>query len=398
MCCIFDIANRDYMEKISIVLMGLDFKSSNLGCSALGYSFLNILEDISKRKSIFFEITSVNYNIMECENDHYKIKDLHIKYKSRYFRKEFIRLVKAVDFIFDFTGGDSFTDMYGKVRFIKESLLKHIAMKKGRLIMGPQTIGPFKSGFAKRWAGKILQNSYRVYVRDQISYDYVREISGVDSVLTTDVAFLLNHQKEVYTDIKKSDKTSVGINISGLMWNNGYTGNNEFGMTIDYKKYCEELIKYCIQRNMQVHLISHVIPDDEKSVENDYTVQKEISEKFSGVILSPKFGTPMEAKAYIAQMDIFIGSRMHATVAAFSMGVPVVAVSYSRKFQGLYNSVGYPYIVDAKTESTENAIEVTKKYIEDKDTLKSNLAISKTKIEEKNNAFVQDLADMFENK
>lgn len=398
MCCIFDIANRDYMEKISIVLMGLDFKSSNLGCSALGYSFLNILEDISKRKSIFFEITSVNYNIMECENDHYKIKDLHIKYKSRYFRKEFIRLVKAVDFIFDFTGGDSFTDMYGKVRFIKESLLKHIAMKKGRLIMGPQTIGPFKSGFAKRWAGKILQNSYRVYVRDQISYDYVREISGVDSVLTTDVAFLLNHQKEVYTDIKKSDKTSVGINISGLMWNNGYTGNNEFGMTIDYKKYCEELIKYCIQRNMQVHLISHVIPDDEKSVENDYTVQKEISEKFSGVILSPKFGTPMEAKAYIAQMDFFIGSRMHATVAAFSMGVPVVAVSYSRKFQGLYNSVGYPYIVDAKTESTENAIEVTKKYIEDKDTLKSNLAISKTKIEEKNNAFVQDLADMFENK
>ena len=48
---------------------------------------------------------------------------------------------------------------------------------------------------------------------------------------------------------------------------------------------------------------------------------------------------------------------MHSTIAAFSSGVPVVPMSYSRKFTGLFNcTLDYDAVVDLKTE-TSNEIE-----------------------------------------
>ena len=46
---------------------------------------------------------------------------------------------------------------------------------------------------------------------------------------------------------------------------------------------------------------------------------------------------------------------MHATIAAYSAGVPVVPVSYSRKFEGLYGGLNYPWLVPAKGMTTEQA-------------------------------------------
>ena len=43
---------------------------------------------------------------------------------------------------------------------------------------------------------------------------------------------------------------------------------------------------------------------------------------------------------------------MHSTIAAFSSNVPVVPMSYSRKFEGLYNeTLNYPYVINLKTMS-----------------------------------------------
>ena len=46
---------------------------------------------------------------------------------------------------------------------------------------------------------------------------------------------------------------------------------------------------------------------------------------------------------------------MHATIAAYSAGVPVVPISYSRKFEGLYGGLHYPWLVPAKGMTTEQA-------------------------------------------
>ena len=76
-----------------------------------------------------------------------------------------------------------------------------------------------------------------------------------------------------------------------------------------------------------------------------------------GIVVAPVFASPTDAKSYIAGMDFFIGARMHAAIAAFSSGVPVVPMAYSRKFQGVFGTLGYPHVANCKADSAEEIID-----------------------------------------
>lgn len=348
-------------NKLKIVLLGLDFKSGNFGCSALAFSFLNILEKIAEKNNLFVDVVSVNYNEFVASGQYYNVESLRVRYKTPDFYIKYMKAIKNADLVFDFTGGDSFTDIYGKSRFNKETLLKQLAIwKKKKLVLGPQTIGPFNNEKIAKKATKVMQACEKVYVRDQMSQDYANKL-GVSTNLTTDVAFVLPIDEQYEVSVN-ANKIKLGLNISGLMWNGGYTGNNDFGLMLEYKEYCKRLIDYAKSKQYQVHLISHVISDDPR--ENDYDVALKIKEIYPEVVVAPRFNNPLQAKAYLSKMDMFIGSRMHATVGAFSRGVPTLSVAYSRKFQGLYSGIGYAHVIDAKAYGTDEAIERTIQWVE----------------------------------
>lgn len=374
-----------------LVLLGLDFNSENLGCSALSYSFMQVLDKIAEKNNIFFDITSVNYNLFECRTKNYEIHTLKIGFKNFDFLKAYKRILKSADYVVDFTGGDSFTDIYGMSRYMKETLLKEMAIRcKKTFIMGPQTIGPFHNLYAIKKAKYILKKSNKVYVRDEISKQYVKDTLKCNATLTTDIAFFLPKEK---MEVQQSGnwKQKIGMNVSALMWYGGYKGNNEFGLSFNYKEYCEKVIEKLLARNVDIHLISHVITGNAEARENDYMVAMQLKKKYPLIRVSPKFSTPMEAKGYISEMDFFIGSRMHATIGAFSSGIPTVAVAYSRKFEGLYSSLGYQYVIDAKKEKLEDAVDKTLTWIDDADELIKQLNESRKLAYEKCDIFVKDL-------
>lgn len=351
------------MKRVKIVLLGLDFQSENLGCEALSFSFLNILENIAENDDYFFECISVNYHTFEYHSKYIDLKSIVTCFKSVGFFANYISKVKQADVVIDFTGGDSFTDMYGAARFLKESSLKILALwSKTPLILGPQTIGPFKSKIIKVLASYIMKNCQRVFSRDKLSDDYAKSMK-IDSILVTDVAFCLSCDSQDI-ELPSNDNFKIGININALMWNGGYSQKNDFGLRLNYSEYIMSLIKELLKKEYSVFLIPHVLANNR--IEDDYYINCQIYEKFndSNLYLAPRFRTPGEAKAYISNMEFFIGSRMHATVAAFSTKVPFVAVSYSRKFQGLYDSLDYRYIIDGKKTSTQLALEETKNYID----------------------------------
>jgi polysaccharide pyruvyl transferase WcaK-like protein len=62
---------------------------------------------------------------------------------------------------------------------------------------------------------------------------------------------------------------------------------------------------------------------------------------------------------------------MHACIAAFSSGVPTVPISYSRKFIGLFESLGYPLVADCKTESEDQILEKIRSGFHQRETLKA---------------------------
>ena len=381
-------------KNINIILLGLDFSSGNFGCSALAYSFLNLLNDIAERNNLFLNITSVNYCDFSAVTENYKVDNLRIHYKQLSFYRKYNSIVKKSDYVFDFTGGDSFSDIYGVARFCKESFLKQMALNKHKkLILGPQTIGPFNNKFVNRWAKRILKKSHKVYTRDSISRELAEKM-GIDITQTTDIAFMLPEAKDYEVKISNNGKPKVAINISGLLWNGGYTGQNEFELKLNYKELCKKIIKELINKNYEVHLAAHVISKDDLPTnvcEDDYSILKEINELFPKTIIAPKFNNPMEAKKYFKYMDFFIGSRMHATIGAFSMGVPTVSIAYSRKFTGLYNSINYPYVIDGKKVETEEAFNLLIKWIENRKELAEAVEESLKKVKANNEVLKSEI-------
>lgn len=355
-----------------IVLLGFDFVCPNKGCEALSYTFMDLLGRIfpGKRVEIYNitykeslgkmpEIYS-NFNFINCR--------IHLKRPSYY--RDVYWLMKKADFIFDITYGDSFSDIYGKGWLIKTNIHKQLAAwSKTKFLMLPQTYGPFRNTLMKEWSLYLIQKADKVYSRDKYSADYVKESCGKNIEIVTDLAFALPYETGMYQ--LNSERIRIGLNPSSLLWEDGFKKNNQFGLTVNYQIYCRKLIqKLEATKQYEIHLIPHAIEDAEAAAENDLRVCRILHHEFPDTIVAPAFSTPVEAKSYIHHMDVFIGARMHATIAAFSSGVATIPFSYSRKFEGLYENLRYPYVISGKKESTEEAVEKTVKYIQNQSLLK----------------------------
>ena len=93
-------------------------------------------------------------------------------------------------------------------------------------------------------------------------------------------------------------------------------------------------------------------------------------------------------------MDVLIGARMHATIAAFSTYVATIPFSYSRKFEGLYDSVEYDYVIHACSQTTEEAIGTTFEYIEKHSKLSDEVKASMKKIHTMQETFEDKLKEI----
>ncbi len=382
-------------KEYKVSLIGLEIGNENLGCVALTYSFLNILEKIGRELGAVMHVTAVSYS-----DDRYQCNDVIKSYdvirvhpKQFAFWKELKNNFKAADIVFDFTLGDSFSDIYGAERYIKTNLLKMVAEKNNpRFVLGPQTYGPYAKRWAKNWAAIIICRAYKVYSRDMQSAEIIKGLCGRNLNVVTDVAFGLPYTKK---ELGETDKVRVAFNPSGLLWRGGYTGNNQFGLSIDYQEYCKKVIENLSNNpKYDVYLITHVGVKDE-ATENDYEICKKLHEMYPKTHVVEGIDSPIAAKNHISAMDVLIAARMHATVAGVSSGVATVPVAYSRKFMGLYDNIGYNYVLDVKELSTEKSVEQTLEWVSDYNKLRDNALAAKDEVQRKLQLFADDLANVF---
>lgn len=362
---------RDNETQKKVGLLGAIIDNGNMGCVALTYSIIRALEIISIRLECGFQyyIFENTYNLKKIDYlcDELKISRNQIKWapvgylhkvssRIKYMRKnrEMKSKLRECDFVIDLTQGDSFTDIYGKERFLIHTKIKELVEEMGiPIILGPQTYGPFQNEKNRLYAKKIIQGSNMVISRDYASAAYLNSFCNKKIYVTTDLAFMLPFKKIERS--RELGKIKVGVNVSSLLIKKKTEATiTDFTLKTDYDCYIKELMDYLSQKeNYEIHLIPHV----------GYDAVIETGTKYPKAIVHQKFETPIEAKNCIADMDIFIGSRMHATIAAFSSGVATIPVAYSRKFSGLYNNLGYPYVVDMQLLETQNAVQLTINYI-----------------------------------
>ena len=299
---------------MNIILSNSTTISGNRGCVALSISTMFLLDEILSKKGIPYTFYLPQSGQSVFGEYSIRLNDRNIKYTacsdpSIYNTKQLIKniikfkdykaahkIFRNADYILDIGQGDSFSDIYGKARFYwifsqyKLSQKFHIP-----LCILPQTIGPFKDKTIKEQATKGIQKAALVMTRDRKSYVYVKVLLPNKEVSEfIDVAFFMPYKKKHFD----SQFIHVGLNISSLLWNGGYTRNNQFDLKADYQGLIHKIIKYFLSlQNVKLHLIPHVVTG-ERNIENDYEISFEIYERYNhpNLILSEFFLGPIEAK------------------------------------------------------------------------------------------------------
>lgn len=395
------------MKRINIGLMGCTLNNPNLGCAALTFSLLTVLEKIAQKKNIeitycFFCEEASNDDLkkiadeLEIEQDRIVLSGIltwefysiysalrTVRWLPRTYRA--LKKLKECKFIIDLTQGDSFTDIYGKKRFYRLSANKKLVELMGiKLILGPQTYGPFEDRKIKKYAKKIIERAHIVIARDEKSKVFLEKFCDKHILVATDLAFRLPYiQKK---EEKKSDIIKIGINPSGLLCKKK-TDGSEFDtiLAMNFDDYLLKLINWLKEKgDYEIHLIPHVgneAIDAFPDIEN--------------VIYYEQFSSPIQAKSIISEMDIFLGARMHATIAAFSTGVATIPLAYSRKFAGLFENIGYNYTIDLQKMNENQALDITKQYIGEYKKIKQEIPKCMNVVNEKYKIIENTFWDLF---
>lgn len=244
--------------------------------------------------------------------------------------------LRSFDLIIDMRGGDSFTDIYGLQRLASSSIVPRYAAHLGvPVVLGPQTIGPFKTARGRLIAKQVLKSARLVIGRDPVSGYAAQQLGRPVDLIATDVAFA------AFVPEPASTRSDVVLNVSGLLW-----GQNPHVDHEHYREAVRSTIRGLAESQREITLLAHVVGSSDAAGDNDRYALAELNSEFGGALRTLEPGSVDEVRSILRASNLLIGARMHACLNALAVGTPAVPMAYSRKFAPLLDSIGWRYTVD----------------------------------------------------
>jgi colanic acid/amylovoran biosynthesis protein len=389
-------------EPITVCILGATFNTPNLGVSVLAAGAIRcVLHSYPNARIIQLDYAQEGHSFQFVHHDRsIPVRFVNLRFSKKFYLRNNIAFLMALalasklipfpklrrrilakngylkeilqtDLVVSLAGGDSFSDIYGIRRLLYTSLPQLLALSMGkRLILLPQTIGPFRYRFSQAIARFILskaeivfsrdangQNVTRALLRSRMRDDEVRFCYDlgfdVDPVLPASLIVAgLASERIIPSGV-------IGLNVSGLLMMGGYAQNNMFGLKVPYEKLVTGLIEFLIEeRSATVLLIPHVLgshgESDSGACERVFEALKSKYEGKLGVLRGEY--DYAETKYVIGRCDFFIGARMHACIGALSQSVPAISIAYSDKFIGVMKSIGAQDLVIDPRGMDQNAM------------------------------------------
>ena len=259
-------------------------------------------------------------------------------------------------------GGDNYCYSKGKMFWATDRMLKK---QKCKMMLWGASIEP------KEIPGELAKH-LKVYdlitARESYTYDaLVKNGLGDRTKLVSDPAFLLKPEFLGLPAIWKEGQM-IGINLSPLILK--YSKDK----AVVIESICK-LIDYILETTeMNVALIPHV----RKKGNDDVSVLLPIFEKYKEtkriVLLDDISLNCNQLKGYISRCRFFVGARTHSIIAAYSTGVPAIALGYSIKARGIAKDLfGFEENLVLPVQAFENAsdmIEAVKFLFENEEKIK----------------------------
>jgi polysaccharide pyruvyl transferase WcaK-like protein len=324
-------------------------------------------------------------------------------------RNPWLSRIDQADAVASIAGGDSFSDIYGLPRFFYVALPQLLAIWMGKtVVLLPQTIGPFKSWLARVVSRYIMRHATLIYSRDGAGLkSAVAQLHANDATgkvrFCYDVGFVMEPVPPARLDLrglpagKVEGSCRVGMNVSGLLAMGGYNRRNMFGLQADYADLMRRIAVFLIEeKDAEVVLVPHVVGygrECDSPVCDD--LYAELKGRYGGRIglISGAYNYS-EIKYIIGQFDFFIGSRMHACIAAVSQCVPAVSIAYSDKFSGVMDALdaGLP-VADPRRMDIAEILEIVNRAFDDRLAARHRLELQVPLVEKKVLTLFDEIAD-----
>ena len=179
-----------------------------------------------------------------------------------------------------------------------------------------------------------------IFARESLTYDLLKEKNANENIfLHSDPAFCMERDDMDLPD-GFTKENAIGINVSPLVQKHNP----------DIQNAVRDFIEYIIENTtLKVLLVPHVVENGN----NDYEFMLPYYEEFkksNRVAILPDSLNAKQYKGYIAKLRFFIGARTHATIAAYSSGVPTYVIGYSVKSCGIATDLfgKDDYVIDVR--------------------------------------------------
>lgn len=224
--------------------------------------------------------------------------------------------------VFISVGGDNYcygesADIYTLDREIKKAGKKLILWGAS---VGEEDLTPAKT--------EDLKSFDLILARETLTEAVLKNAGCKNVKLVADGAFLME-KTELPLPEGFLEQQTIGFNFSPLVAKKNPQA----------KQAAFQLIEHILDTtDFNIALLPHVIFQGN----NDYEILQEFLEQYKAtqrILLLPDHLNATEYKGYIAKMRYFIGARTHATIAAYSTGVPTMVLGYSVKSKGIAKDI-----------------------------------------------------------
>ena len=166
------------MTSLNIGLLWHSMASGNLGVVALTFSQIAIVREAAEAAGQRVKIKVFGWQLDGAIPTPPEFSDIeYIGLDAKQLlnpKSAFHKALSTCQVVLDVGEGDSFSDIYGLKRLLYLSLSKRFAGAAGRkLILSPQTIGPFSTAASRVLARWALTSATRVFARDPLSKEWL---------------------------------------------------------------------------------------------------------------------------------------------------------------------------------------------------------------------------------
>lgn len=223
------------------------------------------------------------------------------------------------------------------------------------VVLSPCSIGPFSPRY-RRLAGLLLRRVDRIVLRERRSLGFVLDL-GVDPrrvQAATDMAFAL--EPEDGPPPRRGAGPRIGISVR--RW--GFPGHPD-PLRL-WGRYLEAMARVAdwavTEVGAEVVLVAQAVGSGGDDAEVSRAVVRASSQPERMAIMGEDVELDALRTVY-GDLDLLIGTRMHANLLALTSGVPVVAIAYEAKTRGIMEDLGLElYVVEISDVSPKGLVDL----------------------------------------